>query len=77
MEVNKLSLAAIFEKKAFDVPRYQRAYDWGDINREAFWKDLEYSIHKNKTHFLGSIILNDNHKKDKYNVDVVVIVIFV
>ena len=60
MEANKKSLAGIFENKIFDIPIYQRGYDWKGVNFEALWQDINYCIDNNKPLFLGTVIFQES-----------------
>ncbi len=59
MEANKKTLAAIFENKVFDIPIYQRGYDWKSVNFEALWQDINYCIDNKKPLFLGTVIFQE------------------
>ena len=65
MQVQKTSFEDIFKDRTFDIPRYQRGYDWKKLNRDTFWNDLMHHIDAEKTLFLGTIILNDYDLKNK------------
>ena len=65
MEVKKRDLEEIFKNKTFDIPRYQRGYDWKKLNLDIFWNDLSYHVKHSQTLFLGTIILNDNDRKQE------------
>lgn len=67
MEVKKKDFEAIFKDRTFEIPRYQRGYDWKKLNRDTFWNDLTYHIDAGKTLFLGTIILNDYELKEQIN----------
>ena len=60
MEANKKSLAGIFENKIFDIPIYQRGYDWKGVNFEALWQDINYCIDNKKPLFLGTVIFQES-----------------
>lgn len=64
MDVNKKDFEEIFKNRTFEIPRYQRGYDWKKLNRDTFWNDLTYHIDAGKTLFLGTIILNDYDLND-------------
>lgn len=65
MQVKKRDFEDIFKDRTFEIPRYQRGYDWKKLNRDTFWNDLTYHIDADKTLFLGTIILNDYDLKDQ------------
>ena len=62
MDVKKKDFEEIFKNRTFEIPIYQRGYDWKKLNRDTFWSDLKYHIEEDKTLFLGTIILNDFDK---------------
>lgn len=65
MQVKKRDFEDIFKDRTFEIPRYQRGYDWKKLNRDTFWNDLTYHIDAGKTLFLGTIILNDYGLQDE------------
>ena len=65
MQVKKRNFESIFKDRTFEIPRYQRGYDWKKLNRDTFWNDLTYHIDAEKTLFLGTIILNDYELKNE------------
>jgi len=65
MQVKKRDFEDIFKDRTFEIPRYQRGYDWKKLNRDTFWNDLTYHIDAGKTVFLGTIILNDYGLQDE------------
>ena len=67
MDVKKKDFEEIFKNRTFQIPIYQRGYDWKKLNRDTFWSDLKYHIEEDKTLFLGTIILNDFAKKQEIN----------
>ena len=73
MEVKKRDLEEIFKNKTFDIPRYQRGYDWKKLNLDIFWNDLSYHVKHSQTLFLGTIILNDNDRKQEVHMDASII----
>lgn len=64
MEANKKTLSGIFENKCFDIPVYQRGYDWKKVNRDSLMQDIEYCIDKKEKLFLGTVILRKNKDDD-------------
>lgn len=53
----KKSLAALFDKTVFDIPKYQRAYSWEENNWKELWDDIKNNVYqKDKEHFIGAII---------------------
>lgn len=58
MDANKGNIHLIFDgHRQFIIPIYQRAYSWGESQRERLWKDIVSMIKSNKQgHFIGSIV---------------------
>jgi len=40
MEANKKDLSGLFRQKIFDIPIYQRGYDWKGVNFDALWRKI-------------------------------------
>ncbi|MBP9668954.1 MAG: DUF262 domain-containing protein [Candidatus Pacebacteria bacterium] len=57
-EPHNVDLISVFEKEVlYEVPRFQRGYDWGKEQIENFWADLESVNQKGKDSlFFGSFI---------------------
>ncbi|MEL0009869.1 MAG: DUF262 domain-containing protein [Flammeovirgaceae bacterium] len=64
MEANKKDLSGLFRQKIFDIPIYQRGYDWKGVNFDALWQDINFCIDNNKSLFLGTVILQRNKAGD-------------
>lgn len=62
--VGKKSVFELFpidKKTIFEVPKYQRAYTWGQKDQEALFNDI---IQNNNGYFLGSTIVVNNETDD-------------
>lgn len=54
----------------FEVPDYQRGYDWGQEHFSAFWEDVQHHFDKRvenepETFFLGNLIVEEPEAKEK------------
>lgn len=70
-EPHNIDLISIFEKDVlYEVPRFQRGYDWGKEQIENFWSDIESVNQKDKDSlFFGSFIfLKQNHGKEALSI---------
>ena len=48
----------LFEStKAYEIPRNQRKYVWEKRNWSEIYDDIVYALRKNKSHFIGSLVL--------------------
>lgn len=57
-------ISDILTKSVFDIPRNQRRYVWEKSSWQDLYEDLAFSLAQKKPHFLGSIVLKENGKKD-------------
>ena len=66
MDAHKAIITNIINNSTLvEVPFFQRTYVWREDLWERFLDDMEYVTETKKTHFLGSIILKEEDKKDK------------
>ncbi|KIR03969.1 hypothetical protein P261_02784 [Lachnospiraceae bacterium TWA4] len=63
-EAKDYSISDVLNKAVFDIPRNQRRYVWKKEHWEDLFEDLIFSIDQKKPHFLGSVVLKENGKKD-------------
>ncbi len=63
-EAKDYPISDILNKAVFDIPRNQRRYVWKRENWSDLFEDLVFSISQNKPHFVGSIVLEGDRKKD-------------
>lgn len=63
-EAKDYSIGDILNKSVFDIPRNQRRFVWRKSNWQDLFEDIVFSINQNKPHFVGSIVLKENGKKD-------------
>lgn len=67
-EAKDYQINDILNKSVFQIPRNQRRYVWDKTNWQEFWEDIVNTISGNcRQHFMGSIVLNDDGKKDGLN----------
>lgn len=63
-EAKDYPISDILNKAVFDIPRNQRRYVWKKENWSDLIEDLAFSISQEKPHFVGSIVLEGDRKKD-------------
>lgn len=63
-EAKDYPISDILNKAVFDIPRNQRRYVWKKENWDELFEDLTFSIAQGKPHFIGSIVLDGDCKKD-------------
>ncbi|MFA6335171.1 MAG: DUF262 domain-containing protein [Bacteroidales bacterium] len=58
-------ISDLFKDSVFSIPRNQRRYVWNKQNWQEFLEDILNVANKNaKSHFLGSVVLMEDGKKD-------------
>ena len=56
-----------FNKRFFDIPKYQRGFAWEKTHVRDLYEDIVESIETNSEHFLGTLVLSQNpHEDDHY-----------
>lgn len=78
MESKDISFENFFHKKAYEIPDYQRPYEWKDVSHvHDFWHDIGLQaedIEKSNNSgsypdlFLGVIILEAKESRNKFEV---------
>ena len=64
-EAKDETVGELLNKVVFSVPRNQRRYVWEKDNWDELLEDILFSCRSGKkTHFLGSIVLKDEGKKE-------------
>ncbi len=63
-EAKDYPIGDILTKSVFSIPRNQRRYVWKRDNWRDLFEDILFSIKQQKPHFVGSIVLDDDHKED-------------
>lgn len=57
----------IFNKRFFDIPKYQRGFAWGKTHVRDLYDDIIESIETNSEHYLGTLVLSQNpHEEGHY-----------
>ena len=66
MDFNKKTISGFFDssQKSYEIPVYQRAYSWEEINWKIFLEDIIEQLNGNNHYFYGNILL-EKIKKDK------------
>lgn len=54
--------------KIYKVPQFQRDYSWEQDNWEDLWNDIVYIFDENESHYMGSIVLQNNGKDNIYHI---------
>ena len=63
-EAKDYAISDILNKSVFDIPRNQRRYVWKKPHWQDLYEDIVFSITETKPHFVGSIVLGGEGKKD-------------
>ncbi len=63
-EAKDYPISDILNKAVFDIPRNQRRYVWKKEHWQNLFDDIIFAIEENKSHFLGSIVLEGGKKRD-------------
>lgn len=64
-DANDKQIGDLLNKAMFSIPRNQRRYVWNRENWSELLEDVIFSCKSGKTpHFLGSVVLEDNGKKE-------------
>lgn len=48
----------------YEIPNFQRPYDWQTFNTNEFLLDLEDSVLKRKNHYFGTVVLVEETTSD-------------
>ena len=68
MQAGPMKLLALLKenKSIFNIPVYQRNYEWNKDQVEQFFRDIEGIIRDdyNNGHFLGTIVFVSNEKQE-------------
>lgn len=61
----KFSVKSIIKQKFFfEIPPYQRLYEWGDVQIKTLLEDVKKAQEENRDYFIGNLIVSK--KDDKY-----------
>lgn len=63
-EAKDYAISDILNKSVFDIPKNQRRYVWKKPHWQDLYEDIVFSITETKPHFVGSIVLEGEGKKD-------------
>lgn len=63
-EAKDYAISDILNKSVFDIPRNQRRYVWKKPHWQDLYEDIVFSITETKPHFVGSIVLEGEGKKE-------------
>lgn len=63
-EAKDYAISDILNKSVFNIPRNQRRYVWKKPHWQDLYEDIVFSITETKPHFVGSIVLEGEGKKD-------------
>lgn len=63
-EAKDYAISDILNKSVFEIPRNQRRYVWKKPHWQDLYEDIVFSITETKPHFVGSIVLEGEGKKD-------------
>lgn len=63
-EAKDYAISDILNKSVFDIPRNQCRYVWKKPHWQDLYEDIVFSITETKPHFVGSIVLEGEGKKD-------------
>lgn len=63
-EAKDYAISDRINKSVFDIPRNQRRYVWKKPHWQDLYEDIVFSITETKPHFVGSIVLEGEGKKD-------------
>lgn len=56
-----------FNKRFFDIPKYQRGFAWERTHVRELYEDIVESIETKSEHYLGTLVLSQNpHEEDHY-----------
>lgn len=68
MQDGRKTIKDLFDgSKIFNIPKYQRAYAWGEEQLNAFIEDLE-NQDADKDHFFGTILLQKQAPEGEFNI---------
>ena len=57
MKAIDTKLISFFQHSCFEIPDYQRGYDWKTSNFDSLWEDVLYYLDDESNLFLGNIII--------------------
>lgn len=54
-----------FNRKYFEIPKYQRGYAWSKDNVRDLFNDIKEAEEVNSNHYIGTIVLSRSEKSDR------------
>lgn len=74
METGKTWIVDIIEtnRRMFQIPVYQRNYDWSYVQCEKLYEDIINVIHTANNHFIGTIVRVNSRSTTGLNVDLII-----
>ena len=68
MQDGRKTIKDLFDgSKIFNIPKYQRAYAWGEEQLNAFIEDLE-NQYADEAHFFGTILLQKQAPEGEFDI---------
>lgn len=74
MDTYKAWLADVLDKnkRMFQIPVYQRNYDWSNVQCEKLFEDIISAYQNDKKHFIGTIVYVNNKDSSGLKVDLII-----
>jgi len=60
------NISDLFNKKYFEIPKYQRGYSWERQNVRELFEDIRESIESKSNHYLGTFVLSGGAPKEDH-----------
>lgn len=61
-----LKISDFFNRKFFEIPKYQRGFAWERQNVRDLFDDIQEAIESNTNHYIGTIVLSKSSEESKY-----------
>ncbi|MBA7534916.1 hypothetical protein ES705_27166 [subsurface metagenome] len=49
----------LFNKRYFEIPKYQRGYSWDRQNVRDLFEDIREAIESDSSHYMGTVVLSE------------------
>jgi len=59
MATSKIS--DLFNKRFFEIPKYQRGYTWERQNVRDLFEDIKEAIESSSNHYMGTVVLSEGN----------------
>ncbi len=56
--MSSLRIRDLFNKRFFEIPKYQRGYAWEVTHARELFDDIIEAIESNSNHYLGTVVLS-------------------